>query len=70
MAPILVAEMFDTIEAVREQGTSVLIVEQNVGKTLSISDWGYVIENGEVVMQDVGTYLLKDEGMKKAYLGI
>ena len=70
LAPILVAEMFDTIEAVREHGTSVLIVEQNVGKTLSISDWGYVIENGEVVMQDVGTSLLKDEGLKKAYLGI
>ena len=41
-----------------------------VGKTLSISDWGYVIENGTVVMQDVGKKLLQDESLKKAYLGI
>lgn len=70
LAPILVAEMFDTIETIRESGTSVLIVEQNVGKTLSIADWGYVIENGVVVMQDIGKSLLQDEGLKKAYLGI
>lgn len=70
LAPLLVAEMFQTIEMIRDRGTSVLIVEQNVGKTLSISDWGYVIENGEVVMQNVGKKLLQDEGLKKAYLGI
>lgn len=70
LAPILVAEMFQTIEDIRASGTSVLIVEQNVGKTLSMADWGYVIENGDVVMQDVGKSLLQDEGLKKAYLGI
>ena len=70
LAPLLVAEMFQTIEMIRDRGTSILIVEQNVGKTLSISDWGYVIENGAVVMQDAGKALLRDEGLKKAYLGI
>ena len=70
LAPILVNEMFQTIEMVRDRGTAVLIVEQNVGKTLAASDWGYVIENGAVVMQDVGKKLLQDEGLKKAYLGI
>ncbi len=70
LAPILVSEMFDTIEMVRDRGTSVLLVEQNVAKTLSISDWGYVIENGEIVMQGKGNDLLQDEGLKKAYLGI
>lgn len=70
LAPLLVAEMFQTIEMIRDRGTSILIVEQNVGKTLSISDWGYVIENGTVVMQDAGKALLRDEGLKKAYLGI
>ena len=70
LAPILVNEMFQTIEMVRSRGTAVLIVEQNVGKTLAASDWGYVIENGVVVMQDVGKKLLQDEGLKKAYLGI
>ncbi|MCD8084275.1 MAG: ABC transporter ATP-binding protein [Clostridiales bacterium] len=70
LAPILVTEMFDTILKVRDRGTSILIVEQNVGKTLSIADWGYVIENGEVVMENKGNILLQDDGLKKAYLGI
>lgn len=70
LAPILVTEMFQTIEMIRDRGTAILIVEQNVGKTLSISDWGYVIENGTVVMQDVGKKLLQDESLKKAFLGI
>ena len=70
LAPILVTEMFQTIEMIRDRGTAILIVEQNVGKTLSISDWGYVIENGTVVMQDVGKKLLQAESLKKAYLGI
>ena len=70
LAPILVTEMFQTIEMIRDRGTAILFVEQNVGKTLSISDWGYVIENGTVVMQDVGKKLLQDESLKKAYLGI
>ena len=70
LAPILVTDMFQTIEMIRDRGTAILIVEQNVGKTLSISDWGYVIENGTVVMQDVGKKLLQDESLKKAYLGI
>ena len=70
LAPILVTEMFHTIEMIRDLGTAILILEQNVGKTLSISDWGYVIENGTVVMQDVGKKLLQDESLKKAYLGI
>ena len=70
LAPILVNEMFQTIKMVRDRGTAVLIVEQNVGHTLAMSDWGYVIENGVVVMQDDGNRLLQDEGLKKAYLGI
>lgn len=70
LAPLLVADMFDAIERIAKNGTSVLIVEQNVGKTLAISNYGYVIENGEVVMTGVGKDLLKDEGLKKAYLGI
>ncbi len=70
LAPILVAELFDTIERVRESGTSVLLVEQNVSKSLQISDWGYVMEQGTVTMQGVGKELLQDEGLKKAYLGM
>lgn len=70
LAPILVAELFQTIETVRNEGTAVLIIEQNVAKTLSIADWGYVFENGNVTMEGTGKELLCDEGLKKAFLGI
>ena len=70
LAPILVTELFQTIETVRSEGTSVLIVEQNVGKTLSMADWGYVFENGCVTMEGPGKELLCHEGLKKAYLGL
>lgn len=70
LAPILVTELFQTIETVRREGTAVLIIEQNVAKTLSIADWGYVFENGNVTMEGAGKELLCDEGLKKAFLGI
>ncbi len=70
LAPILVTELFETIQTVRDEGTSVLLVEQNVSQTLQVADWGYVIEHGEVSMEGVGVDLLQDEGLKKAYLGM
>ena len=70
LAPLMVAELFRTIETVRQKGTSVLLVEQNVYKTLQISDWAYVIEHGNVSMQGVGAELLQNDDLKKAYLGI
>ena len=70
LAPILVAEMFETIQRVRDTGTSVLLIEQNVSKTLQVSDWGYVIERGLISMEGVGTDLLARDDLKKAYLGI
>jgi branched-chain amino acid transport system ATP-binding protein len=70
LAPLLVEEMFQTIESVRDGGASVLLVEQNVYKTLQIADWGYVIEYGVIAMEGEGKKLLEDEGLRKAYLGI
>lgn len=70
LAPIMVSELFDTIETVRKRGTAVLIVEQNVYKALQISDWAYVVEHGEVSMQGFGKDLLQDENLKKAYMGM
>jgi branched-chain amino acid transport system ATP-binding protein len=70
LAPLLVEEMFQTIESVRDGGASVLLVEQNVYKTLQIADWGYVIEYGTIAMEGEGKKLLENEGLKKAYLGI
>lgn len=70
LAPILVREIFDIIKKIREQGTTVLIVEQNVKQTLAIADRAYVLENGKVVMQGTGSDLLNDEHVKMAYLGV
>ena len=70
LAPILVREIFDIIRTIREQGTTVLIVEQNVKQTLAIADRAYVLENGRVVLQGTGQALLIDEHVKTAYLGV
>ncbi|TAN41868.1 MAG: ABC transporter ATP-binding protein [Nitrospirae bacterium] len=70
LAPILVREIFSILGNIREEGTTVLIVEQNVKQTLSISDRAYVLENGRVVIEGTGADLLNDEHVKKAYLGV
>ena len=57
-------------ENIREQGTTVLIVEQNVKQTLAIADRAYVLENGKVVMEGTGQALLNDEHVRTAYLGV
>lgn len=71
LAPLLADEMLQALKRIRdEDNISILIVEQNVGKTLLMSDYGYVIEQGIVVMKGRGIELLNDENLKKAYLGI
>ncbi len=70
LAPILVREIFAILRKIREEGTTVLIVEQNVKQTLSIADRAYVLENGRIVMQGTGEGLLRDEHVKTAYLGV
>ena len=66
----LVREIFDIIKKIREQGATVLIVEQNVKQTLAIADRAYVLESGRVVMQGTGAALLNAELLKaKGYLG-
>ncbi|HAM52515.1 MAG TPA: branched-chain amino acid ABC transporter ATP-binding protein [Nitrospiraceae bacterium] len=70
LSPILVHEIFHIIKKIREEGTTVLIVEQNTKQTLSISDRAYVLENGRIVLQGAGAWLLNNEHVKKAYLGV
>jgi branched-chain amino acid transport system ATP-binding protein len=70
LAPILVKEIFNVITRVREEGVTVLIVEQNVRQTLTIADRAYVLENGRIVMEGTGQTLLNDEHVKHAYLGV
>jgi len=70
LAPFLVTELYQTIQTIREKGTSVLLVEQNVYKALQVSDWGYVLERGELVLEGKGGDLLNNPDLKKAYLGM
>ena len=69
LSPILVSEIFDIIESIRKQGTTVLLVEQNAKKALSIADRAYVLETGKIVLSGKAIDLINDESVKKAYLG-
>ena len=69
LAPILVQEIFDIIRQVNEQGTTVLLVEQNARMALSIANRGYVLETGRVVKTGTGHELLHDDAVRRAYLG-
>ncbi len=70
LSPILVREIFDIIRKIREDGTTVLIVEQNVKQSLAIADRAYVLETGRLVMQGAGGELLNNEHVRAAYLGV
>jgi len=70
LAPILIKDIFQTIQKISEQGVTVLLVEQDVMHSLSMSDRGYVLEHGRVVMEGTGPELLDNPHVKSAYLGI
>ena len=69
LAPLLVKEIFEIIRDINEQGTTILLVEQNAHMALSIADYAYVIETGEIVLQGSASELMHSEEVKKAYLG-
>ena len=69
LSPIFVNEIFDIIQKVSESGTTVLLVEQNAKKALSIADRAYVLETGKIVLDGKAEDLLNDDSIKKAYLG-
>ena len=69
LAPILVQEIFDIIKELNEQGTTILLVEQNASMALSIANRGYVLETGKIVKTGTGRELLDDDDVRKAYLG-
>ena len=69
LAPIIVAEIFKIIQEIKEEGTTVLLVEQNAKQALKIADYGYVMETGKIIMEGYAKDLLKDERIVEAYLG-
>lgn len=69
LSPLLVSEIFDIIQEINKQGVTILLVEQNAKKALSIANRAYVLETGRIVKEDDAQALLHDEAIKKAYLG-
>ena len=69
LAPILVEQIFDIIRQLHQAGVTILLVEQNAQMALSVADRGYVLETGKIVATGTGADLLRDEAVKKAYLG-
>jgi branched-chain amino acid transport system ATP-binding protein len=70
LAPILVDGIFDAIEQINKEGTTILLVEQNASMALQIADRGYVLQTGEIVLSDRCSNLVKNSEIQKAYLGI
>ena len=69
LSPILVDLVFDIIKEFHGNGTTILLVEQNAGKALEISDRAYVLESGRIVLTGTGSELANSDELKKAYLG-
>lgn len=69
LSPLLVDQVFDIIKQIHSQGTTILLVEQNAGKSLNIADHAYVLENGKIAYQGTGKELSESDSIKKAYLG-
>lgn len=69
LAPLIVEEVFRTIQTINREGATILLVEQNAMAALSIAHYGYVIETGSVILEGSGDMLLKDERVRQAYLG-
>ena len=69
LSPLLVDQVFEIIKDINRDGTTILLVEQNAGKSLAISDRAYVLENGKIALSGTGKELMESEDIKKAYLG-
>ena len=69
LAPLVIAQIFDIIRTIRDEGVTVFLVEQNANKALGVADRGYVLETGCVVLADTGANLLANDRIKSAYLG-
>ena len=69
LAPIIIQQIFDIIQQLREEGMTIFLVEQNANQALKLADRGYVLENGRMVLEDTGAALLANEAVRSVYLG-
>jgi branched-chain amino acid transport system ATP-binding protein len=70
LAPILVESIFETVQNINKEGTTILLVEQNALMALSVAHRGYVLQTGQIVLSDSAANLKKNEDVQKAYLGV
>ena len=70
LAPLYVEKTFEILKEINAQGTTILLVEQNVKHSLTLAHHGYVLENGSIVLSGEGKELLNHEGLRRAYLGM
>jgi branched-chain amino acid transport system ATP-binding protein len=70
LGPLVVEDVFQMIKKLRTQGISVFLIEQNVGQTLEIADRGYVMENGRILLEGPSEELMRNDQIRKAYLGL
>ena len=70
LAPMLVVSIFNAVQEINQEGTTILIVEQNAVQTLEMADRGYVLENGQIALMGTSSELLQDESIRTAYLGL
>lgn len=70
LAPKLVGKLFDLLKQLHDEGITIFLVEQNVRQTLEIADYGYVLETGKIVLKDNADELIRDDEIRKAYIGI
>jgi branched-chain amino acid transport system ATP-binding protein len=70
LAPYLVKEVFNTIQYLHAEGTTILLVEQNARAALRIADYGYILETGDIVLSGSGEELIHNDDVRKAYLGV
>jgi branched-chain amino acid transport system ATP-binding protein len=70
LSPLLTKQVFEIINEIKKNGVTILLVEQNVNQALNVADRGYVLENGEIVLEGDSQSLLNDENLKAAYLGV
>lgn len=69
LAPLLVKEIFNIIKEIKGRNVSILLIEQNAKAALEIADYGYVLETGNIVLKGKGSDLIRDDNVRKAYLG-
>ena len=69
LAPLIVRDIFSIIRRIKEEGVTILLVEQNANMALQVADMAYVMETGRITLSGPGNELIKDEAVKKAYLG-